>query len=176
MKLTMEQALSMMDKSGNLDLRGTSITTLPDNLTVGGFLDLSGTSITTLPDNLTVGGSLDLEGTSITTLPDNLTVGGSLYLNGTGITRRKVLRLRNGDYKPGRYLFADGILTHIKSKRTINGYTFFVGKIPGKNVVFDGKNYAHCSTLREGIADLIFKSASDRGADQYKNLSLFYDR
>jgi hypothetical protein len=27
---------------------------------VGGWLDLSGTGITSLPDNLTVGGSLDL--------------------------------------------------------------------------------------------------------------------
>ena len=65
---------------GGLDLEGTSITELPDNLTVGGWLDLRGTSITELPDNLTVGGGLDLRGTSITALPDNLTVGGSLYL------------------------------------------------------------------------------------------------
>ncbi|MFR1813180.1 hypothetical protein, partial [Dysgonomonas capnocytophagoides] len=49
----------------------------------GGYLDLGGTQITALPDNLTVGGSLNLEGTRITALPDNLTVGGSLYLKGT---------------------------------------------------------------------------------------------
>ena len=40
--------------------------------TVGGYLDLRGTSITALPDNLTVGGYLDLSGTSITALPDKL--------------------------------------------------------------------------------------------------------
>ena len=45
-----------------LDLSGTSITSLPDNLTVGGSLYLSGSSITSLPDNLTVGGNLDLSG------------------------------------------------------------------------------------------------------------------
>ncbi|EEW2176822.1 hypothetical protein D9H38_18280, partial [Escherichia coli] len=67
-------------------LEGTSITALPDNLTVGGSLDLEGTSITALPDNLTVGGSLYLRGTSITALPDNLTVGGSLYLRPEKIT------------------------------------------------------------------------------------------
>ena len=73
--------------SGFLDLRGTSITSLPDGLTVGGSLDLRGTGITSLPDGLTVGGSLDLEGcTSITSLPDGLTVGGFLDLRGTGIT------------------------------------------------------------------------------------------
>ena len=34
------------DKDGNIDLRGTQITALPDNLTVGGGLDLRGTQIT----------------------------------------------------------------------------------------------------------------------------------
>ena len=72
---------------GYLDLRGTGITVLPDNLTVGGSLDLENcTGITVLPDNLTVGGYLYLRGTGITALPDNLTVGGYLYLRGTGIT------------------------------------------------------------------------------------------
>ncbi len=51
-------------------------------------------------------------------------------------------------------------------------YTYYIGKIRGKNVVTDGKNYAHCDKLREGIADLMFKSAKDRGADQYKGMSL----
>ena len=72
---------------GSLYLRGTGITALPDNLTVGDYLDLRGTGITALPDNLTVGDSLDLENcTGITALPDNLTVGDSLDLRGTGIT------------------------------------------------------------------------------------------
>ena len=114
-----------------------------------------------------------MSGTSIMALPDNLTVGGSLYLNGTFITgNRKYKRLKDGDYVPKRYLYADGILTHIKSKKTIKGYVFYQGKIKGRNVIFDGKNYAHCSGFREGVADLLFKSASDRGADQYKHLNL----
>jgi hypothetical protein len=46
---------------------------------VGGGLDLRGTGITALPDNLSVGGDLDLRGTGITALPDNLSVGGDLY-------------------------------------------------------------------------------------------------
>jgi hypothetical protein len=71
---------------GSLDLEGAAITSLPDNLTVGGSLYLEGAAITSLPDNLTVGGSLNLEGTAITSLPDNLTVGGSLNLRGTAIT------------------------------------------------------------------------------------------
>ena len=58
MKLTLEMAQKMMDDDGSLYLRGSSITSLPDNLTVGGSLYLSGSSITSLPDNLTVDGSL----------------------------------------------------------------------------------------------------------------------
>jgi len=138
----------------------------------GGDLDLSGTDITTLPEGLTVGGSLDLSGTGITTLPEGLTVGGWLDLSGTGITNPKVKKLRDGDYVKGKYLYADGILTHVKEKKTLNGYTVFVGKIPGKNVVSDGKNYAHCNKIREGIEGLRFKSDKDRGADQYRNISL----
>ncbi|EFP1799483.1 hypothetical protein HP153_004147, partial [Salmonella enterica] len=68
-----------------LDLRGTSITALPDNLTVGDWLDLRGTSITALPDNLTVGGGLYLSGTSITALPDHFSCN-SLYLEAERIS------------------------------------------------------------------------------------------
>ncbi|MFP1868637.1 hypothetical protein [Lonsdalea quercina] len=71
---------------GSLDLRGSGITSLPDNLSVGGSLDLEGSGITILPDNLSVGGNLYLYGTGITILPDNLSVGGSLDLRGSGIT------------------------------------------------------------------------------------------
>ena len=157
---------------GWLDLSDTEITELPDNLTVGGWLDLSDTGITELPDNLTVGGDLDLRYTGITALPDNLTVGGSLYLSGTKITNPTVKKLCQGDYVPGKYLYADRILTHIKKKRKIGEYTLFVGKIPGHNVVFDGKHYAHCKNFRDGVGDLLFKSAADRGADQYRGISL----
>ena len=67
---------------GDLDLRYTKITSLPDNLTVGGHLYLSDTPpITSLPDNLTVGGNLELSYAKITSLPNNLTVRGYLNLS-----------------------------------------------------------------------------------------------
>ena len=161
---------------GYLNLSGTPIQTLPDNLTVGGGLNLSGTPIQTLPDNLTVGGYLDLSDTPIQTLPDNLTVGGDLYLRGTQISKKaaikKANKLHDGDYVPNRYLYADGILTHIKGRRDIKGYVFYKGKIPGRNVLFDGTNYAHCETFGDGVRDLAFKAAMNRGADQYKHLTL----
>ena len=59
---------------GDLDLSGnTSITALPDGLSVGGYLDLQGCAgITALPDGLSVGGYLDLHGTGITVVPKKL--------------------------------------------------------------------------------------------------------
>ena len=115
---------------------------------------------------------LDLSGTKITALPDNLTVGVGLDLSDTKITNPTVKRLRHGEYVPGKYLYADGILTHVKKKKKAGDYTVFVGKIPGHNVVFDGKHYAHCRNFRDGVADLLFKSAADRGAEQYRGISL----
>ena len=155
MKLTLEQAQKLMERNGfSLDLRGTGITSLPDNLTVGGWIDLEGcVAITSLPDNLTVGISLDLRGTGIT-------------------DTSKVQYLCDGDYVEGRDLYADGILTHVRKRRKLGGYTVYVGKIKGKNVVSDGVHYAHCDSIRDGIADILFKTASDRGADQYKDMSL----
>lgn len=156
MKLTMEQARKMMEKNG-------------------GWLDLRGTQITDLPDNLTVGGSLDLSNTQITALPDNLTVGGGLYLSSTQITAeqsKKARRLKDGDCVPGKYIYCDGILTHIRKTHHVDGYTLYVGKIKNKNVVSDGELYAHCETFREGIADIAFKRAKDRGAEQYRGMSL----
>ena len=72
--------------SKDLYLNNTKITSLPDNLSVGGYLDLSNTKITSLPDNLSVGKYLDLNNTKITSLPDNLSVGGYLDLSNTKIT------------------------------------------------------------------------------------------
>ena len=66
MKLALETAKKMMDGNcGSLDLSGTGITSLPENLTVGGWLDLSDTPIKSLPKCLTVGDSLYLRGTPI---------------------------------------------------------------------------------------------------------------
>ena len=79
---------SMIDKlefDGHLDLRGTSIEVLPEDLHIGRDLDLGGTSITVLPEGLHVGGNLYLRGTSIEVLPEGLHVGGSLDLRGTSI-------------------------------------------------------------------------------------------
>ena len=71
---------------GHLDLSDTPITSLPNNLKVGGSLWLYDTLITSLPDGLKVKESLMLQDTPIASLPDGLEVGGNLYLGNTPIT------------------------------------------------------------------------------------------
>lgn len=101
------------------------------------------------------GGSLYLSGTGITSLPDNLTVGGWLGLRGTNVSPGNVKRLRNGDYSPGRYLYADNILTHIRSKKSVGRITVYVGKIPGHNVATDGKHYLSSGQQRRSTGLLL---------------------
>lgn len=71
----------------DLDLSGSKILQLPDNLSVSGNLMLSESQITTLPNNLSVSGYLDLSETKITNLPKNLSAGWSLYLTRSEITQ-----------------------------------------------------------------------------------------
>jgi len=73
---------------GDLNLQNTPITTLPNDLTVGGNLYLDGSKITTLPNGLKVGGYLDLDNTKISTLPNDLKVGSDLDLRNTPISEK----------------------------------------------------------------------------------------
>ena len=75
-------------------------------------------------------------------------------------------------YKEGKFIFCDGILTHIKKERKFGKFTFFYGKIKGKSVIFDGENYAHCKDFKSGVIDLEFKAAKNRGSEQYEGLTL----
>jgi hypothetical protein len=72
---------------GDLDLRDTPITSLPEGLKVGGNLYLSDTSITSLPKGLIVGNYLDLYNTRrLNSLPEGLKVRGDLNLSKSSIT------------------------------------------------------------------------------------------
>ena len=171
-KLTLEQAEKRMEENGgNLDLRWMSVTKLPDGLQVGGYLDLRGTQITALPSGLVVKDDLYIRDTKITELPDDLTIGGEIHTDDHALATPPHI-LREGDYVEGKYIYVDGILTSIKKTKRVQGYTLYVGRLPNHNVVSDGTNFAHCATLRDGIADLAFKTAKDRGAEQYKGLTL----
>jgi hypothetical protein len=71
-----------MDTDGDVDLRGTATTSLPENLTVGGGLYLSDTAITKLPDNLKVRGKIcGLESEITPTRPDEMNGGRAPWKN-----------------------------------------------------------------------------------------------
>jgi hypothetical protein len=78
---------------GEIDLIGTPITSLPDNLHVVGESDLllGGTLIKSLPDNLYVSGDLDLYKIEINYLPDNLMVRGYINIYGTPLSHNDKL-------------------------------------------------------------------------------------
>ena len=113
-------------------------------------------------------GYLDLSG--LTSIPEgfNPTVGGWLDLRGLTSNFK---RLKDGDYVPNEYIYCDGILTHISGEAKKGEYIFYKGKIPGINVISDGENFAHCKSFKDGVCDLAFKKASDRGAEQYESLT-----
>ena len=193
--LTLEQAQKMMAANNSkLYLAYTSIESLPEGMTVGGSLWLRGSKIKSLPEGLKVRGHLDLGNTPIEVLPEGLTVGGDLYLRGSnietlpdGITvcgnicadfdcdETKVHRPKNGEVfqKDGHtFIFADRTLTVVKSIHKVGGYTFYKGDLPWNSVITDGEEFAHCKSIRDGIADLAFKKAKNRGQSQYKDVSL----
>lgn len=158
----------------NLYLNHTPIAELPKSLIIGRGLILSYAPIKELPENLVVGGWIDFQHTQIRRLPKSLKVGKKIIPNDfipkEGADR--VSRLTEGEYVPGRYLYADGILTPVRRRKAFKGYVFYEGKNPERYVVTDGTYYAHCSSLRNGISDLAFKKAWDRGKEQYADMTL----
>jgi hypothetical protein len=67
---------------GNLNLKGSKITSLPEGLEVGGSLSLIGLAITSLPKSLKVDGTIYLKDSKITSLPEGFKVGRDLSLFG----------------------------------------------------------------------------------------------
>ena len=156
-------------------IAGVTLEKKDGKLHYSGYLDLGGTGITSLPDNLTVGGSLDIRGTGITSLPDNLTVGGSLYLDGTGITDESKVN-RNAPtfhtWRDRRYIKADNIFSVIVSQR---GNVYRIRQIAKTEITYlvtNGRGrWAHGDTLEEAKKDLIYK-ISDRDKSDYENMTL----
>ena len=90
-----------LNVKGDLDLRFSSITSLPEGLEVGDDLYLHYSKITSLPDDLQVGGELNIIGCdAITSLPKGLEVGKILYIKYTPLTKYSDEELREM-IKPG---------------------------------------------------------------------------
>ena len=173
---------------GSLDLSESLIRKLPKRFTVGRSLLLSQSLIRKLPKKMSVGGFLQLTHSKIKRIPKDLIIGDNLYLNNNikklndsikiggmiygPVNLNENNKLVEGECKNGKYLFADGILTFITSIKKVKGYTYYKGLFKDRNVLYDGKYYAHCKNFKHGVQDLLFKEAKNRGVEQYKTLSL----
>jgi hypothetical protein len=73
---------------GDLDLRGTDISSLGSLTSVSGCLDLSYTDISSLGNLTSVGSYLDLRGTNISSLGNLVSVDGDLYLRNTPLSEK----------------------------------------------------------------------------------------
>ena len=73
--------------NGNLDLRYSNITKLPNDLYVEGDLYLNNSTIKKLPNKLYVGINLDVCDTSISELPNDLYVGWNVYIDNTPLDK-----------------------------------------------------------------------------------------
>ena len=76
-----------LNVKGDLYLRDSKITSLPEGLKVCGNLNLGFSKITSLPEGLNVRGDLDIYWTDITSLPKGLKIGGKLYIRETELTK-----------------------------------------------------------------------------------------
>jgi hypothetical protein len=140
----------------------SSITTIPEGvtLTAGGFLYLS--SITTIPEGvtLTTGGFLYLS--SITTIPEGvtLTAGGFLYLKNKTLPATTTRPWLESPCK--KYLIADGKASKIIAKKR-NLYTVrHFGKSEKTYVAVSPKFCSHGKTAQEAKDDLRYKQAQHR--------------
>jgi len=144
---------------GSLDLYYTKITKLPDNLVVGHCLCLYDTFITELPNNLVIGGSLDIRGTEITELPDNLVVGDNLYLE-----HSKVTELPN-NLTVGGYLDLNGMkITKLSNNLIVGGYLDIEGteiEELGVNLMVGDSLYLSCTNVTKLPETLIVGNTLD---------------
>jgi hypothetical protein len=82
------EKLTKEDLADDVNLYKSEISSLPDNLTVGGDLILTLSNITSLPKNLKVGGHLKVNWSRLEKLPYDIQVGGNLILTGTPFIER----------------------------------------------------------------------------------------
>lgn len=103
---------------GFINLSGSQIETLPDNLEVGMFLDASKSSLRELPSGLKVNDNLYLAGSAIIALPANLVVEGDLDLKDT-----KIAEIPETIKVKGDIIMPDGTkISATQEQRTQDGY------------------------------------------------------
>lgn len=154
--------------NGNLDLRDTSITSLPESLSVDGYLDLRRTGITSLPDNFSVGDGIDLRDTKIISLPNNLSVGHILCLQPENISN---VAYRENCGKHNLTIFAARVNGGIRisadfSMRTLSDFEIVVDL---KYLSKDAEDYKQAA--RDCVAELEQRRKGTGGSTKWLNVS-----
>lgn len=175
---------------GSLDIRHSQVTHISDNMIAGSTVHID--SGTTIGHNVIIVGPLyvftpnpcpsfdvSIVDSDITIPYDERSL--NIYDDnvidcvrvGTGVGKYNTHFTQPvAKYVDGRYIIVDGFITPIASTHHIGKYTIYKGIFKGKNVVYDGKYYAHCDKIRDGVKDIEFKHAKDRALDEYKELTL----
>lgn len=165
----------MEEDGGNLDLTGSEIECLPNNLIVHGFLSLRDSKIKKLPENLIVEDFLDINDTAISEIPKGLIVKGDFFCSALlGKKKGKPRRVRIYERQIifGRFICCNRRLIEFKRVTEKFGYTIYVGANKTKNVVIDGQYFSVCSSIKSGILDVMYKKNRDKAEELYGNYTL----
>ena len=135
-----------------------------------GDLDLDGcTGITSLPDNLTVGGSLYLRDTGI---KDTSKVKNKLSQDARQRIKNITNQVLRWEFGNRIYIKVDGIFSQLISQRGNVSVIRQIGKDRKEYLVTDGLGrWAHGDTIADARKDLIYK-ISNRDKSAYENLTL----
>ncbi len=160
--ITEDQFYGREEIKGDLNLRWSNLTSLPENF------------------NPTVGGDLRLEYNQLTSLPENFnpTVGGGLITDfgrkhvGAKVSIPKIQLPEIYTWNNGQYIKADGIFMEVVSKKGNIYKVRKINKIEESYLITDGNGrWSHGSTLKEAKDDLIYK-ISNRDKSSYKDLAI----
>jgi len=88
---------------GCLNLGGSNVKSLPDNLSIETFLSIRRTNISKLPNNLTTGSGLYMVDTCVRRLPDSIKIGGNII---TGVQIEACEQLQLNLIKNRNYVIA----------------------------------------------------------------------
>ena len=174
---------------GYVRVYGNAKLETPQLQTVSGYVYVYGTA--KFEALQTVGGYVSVNGTA--KLEALQTVGGGVYVHSGAKLETPLLqtekpsqeiinklrtepkKLNQQHFERQGYLFADGILQTIISKKTAGVLTIYKTKKLAKDeinfVVYDGEYYSHGETLEQAKNDLIFKRTS-QDTEKFKEWKL----